>query len=208
MKKCKQCGMLSADTANVCRHCNSKFTEDDKPIVITESNKKSKKGTITAIIVIIAIIGIAVFSLYKSGMFETWFQSSVKSDLNVIATEFIEADFKEDAQAVKIYMFDEYISYHSHHGTFSLQQDQYKSIYFSSYDADCSIEVLSVTIELLDETFEIYYNDISGKYNVQPTEIASVLVEVKITDGELSLTTIAPLTTIKLNNEWFVLPIL
>lgn len=207
MKKCKQCGMLSADTANACRHCHCKFTEDDKPIVVTENNKK-KKSTLTVIIVIIAIISIAVLALYKSGMFETWFQSSAKSDLNLIATEFIEADLEKDVETVQGYMFDEYISYHTYNGTFSLQEDQYTSLCFKAYDPGCSIEILSTNIEILDETFEIYHNIIKSKYNVDPTEISRVEVMIKITNEELSLETTAPLTAIKLNNEWFILPII
>ena len=206
MKKCRQCGMLSADTATVCRHCNVKFTEEDKPIVVQKSKKN--KSILTALTVIVAVLGIAAFILHQTGMFKTWSQSSEKAIIKTMTEEFVKADFEKDTQKVGSYMFDKYISYHKKQGTFFLDNSQYISFYFSMYAPNSSIEVLSVNSEFLENDFQLYLSEITKKYSVTPTKIVSVTAEVKITDREFSSITTAPMTFIELNDKWFILPVI
>lgn len=198
--------MLSADTATVCRHCNVKFTEEDKPIVVKKA--KNNKSIFTALTVIVAVFAIAGFILYQTGMFKTWSQSSEKAEIKSIATEFINADFEKDAKKVGSYMFDKYISYHKQQGTFVLDNSQYVSFYFSMYNPNVSIEVLSVNSEFLEDDFQLYLDEIIKKYSVTPKKIVSVTAEVKITDNEFANTMSAPMTFIELDGEWFILPVL
>ncbi|MBR5774436.1 MAG: hypothetical protein IKY44_06255 [Clostridia bacterium] len=204
MKKCRQCGLLSADSAVMCRHCKAKFTADDKPIVVKEKKKKSVIFTI--IPVAIATIVIAVFALYQTGLIKTWTQSSEIKDLQTIAQEFVQADYEKDVETVGSYMFEEYIRYHARQGTFSLNEGEYTTFYFSAYNPEASMEILSVSSEILDENFDIYASEIAAKYAVIADEIASVYVEVQITDGDFVQSTVAPLTIIRLDNMWYVLP--
>ena len=206
MKKCRQCGMLSADTAVVCRHCNVKFTEDDKPIVAKQAKKN--KGILTVLTVVVAVFAIATFVLHQTGMLKTWSQSAEKSEIKIIAEEFVKADFAKDTQKIKSYMFDQYISLHESQGTFSLENNRYISFYFSLYNPNSSIEILSVTSEFLEDDFELYSREIVNKYSVTPSKIVSVKVEVQITDEEFARTVIAPMTFIEFDKNWFILPVL
>lgn len=208
MKKCRQCGILSADTATVCRHCNAKFTEEDKPIV-AETAKKNKSifAVLTITVIILAII---VFILFRTGMFKTWSQASEKAEIKAIAEEFINADFEKDAQKVSGYMFDGYINYHEQEGTFLLDSNKYTSFYFSMYNPNSSIEVLGVNPKFLEgEEFQYFSDEITKKYSVTPQKIVYIEeTEVKITDNELSSTVSTPMTFIELDGKWFILPIL
>ena len=209
MKKCKQCGILSADTAIVCRNCNSKFTEDDKPIEVVAPVKK-KRTVLSIITVIIAVVGIALFALYQTGMLKTWSQQADKNKINVMAEEFVKADFEKNPQKLKEYMLDQYITKNENEGIFSLESDKFTSFYFSMYNPspNSSIEVLTVTTDFLKDDFDLYYQEINHKYSVEPSQIASVVVEVQISDQQSTGTLIAPMTAIKLEKEWFILPVL
>lgn len=209
MKKCKQCGILSADTASVCRNCNAKFTEDDKPIVASVPIKK-KRTVLSIITVTVLVIAIALFALYQTGMLKTWLQTAEKNKISAIAEEFVKADFEKNTEKIKSYMFNQYITVNEKEGYFSLKNDEYVSFYFSLYNPNpnSSIKILSVNSELPPEDFEFYYNEITQKYSVEPSEIAYVTVEVQITHEEYTGSIIAPMTAVKLEKEWFILPIL
>lgn len=205
MKKCRQCGMLSADTAVVCRHCNMKFSEDDKPIVVKAKKKKSIIFTIIS--VGIAVIALAVFVLYQTGIVDTWVQAKDKEELTVIAEEFVKADYARDVEKIKSYMFDEYIAFHEGNQTFSLKEGEYTSTLFllAPYSQTSTIKIVSVNTEFLKDEFEIYSEEIKRKYSVTPTEIVSVTVVAQITDNEFTQNVTAPLTLVKVNREWFVM---
>ena len=205
MKKCRQCGMLSADTAVVCRHCNMKFSEDDKPIVVKAKKKKSIIFTIIS--VGIAIIALAVFVLYQTGVLDTWIQAKEKEEVSLIAEEFVKADYARDVQKIKSYMFDEYIAFHEENGTFSLKEGEYNSTLFllAPYSQSSSIKIVSVNAEFLRDEFEIYSEEMSRKYSVSPAKVVSVTVVTQITDGEFTQNVTAPLTLVKINREWFVM---
>lgn len=206
MKKCRQCGLLSADTATVCRHCNFKFSEDDKPIIATPKKKKSIIFTI--IFVVIAVAALTLFALYQTGMLKTWSQAAEKEKIISLAEEFVKADFERDEQKIRGYMFDSYIEYHEKLGTFSLQKDKYISFYFSLYSPDISINILSVNTDFLKDDFQLYSSEISRKYSVSPTEIVCAEVEVQITDSELNRSVIAPMTFVKVDKNWFIIPVI
>ena len=114
MKKCRQCGMLSADTAVVCRSCHAKFSEDDKPIVAPTSKKK--KGVISTIIVAVLFLGILALVLQKSGIITNMIEKSKSEEIEAIATEFIYADFECDGQKASEHMHDSYIKYQKENG--------------------------------------------------------------------------------------------
>ena len=206
MKKCRQCGILSADTAMVCRSCNAKFTEEDKPIEITPIKKK--KRFLSVLTIAIIFIAIATFALYQSGMLKTWAEASKKEEIKIITEDFVKADFEKDIDTLKSYMFSQYVEYHKKHNTISFTQEEYTSPYFFLYSQNVSIQVLSVDTEFLTADFDIYYNEINHKYNVNPTEIARVDVYVQITDGEITSTTTAPMTIIRLDKQWYILPMI
>ena len=206
MKKCRQCGLLSADTATVCRHCNFRFTEEDKPIVAEK--RKNNKNIFATLAVIVTVFAIAALVLHQTGMFKTWSQSSEKAEIKIIATEFVNADFEKDTNKVRSFMFDSYIDYHKQNGTFVLNDNQYVSFYFSIYNPDSTIEVLSVNADFLEDNFQLYSDEITKKYSVNAKKIVSVTAEVKITDNEFSSTVSTPMTFIELDDRWYVLPVL
>ncbi len=206
MKKCRQCGMLSADTATVCRSCNAKFTEEDKPIEIAPVKKKGH--FLSVITIAVAFVVIAIFALYQSGMLKTWAEASKKEEIQVITEDFVNADFEKDIDTLKSYMFSQYIDHHQKHKTILFNKDEYTSFYFFLYNSHISIDVLSVNTEFLTTDFDFYYDEINHKYNVNPTEIASVTVEIQITEGEFTSVTTAPMTVIKLDKQWYILPVL
>lgn len=210
MKKCRQCGILSADTAVACRNCNAKFTEEDKPIVVVAPIKK-KRTALSIITVAIVVIAIALFALYQTGMLRTWAQQADKNKINAIAEEFVKADFAKDTEKLKSYMFDQYIEVNEKQGAFSLEKDEYVSFKFFLYNPNpaSTIEIVNITTDIYsNDEFDIYYSEINRKYSVEPTEIASVTVEVRINhDGSTAAIT-APMLAAKIDKEWYILPIL
>ncbi len=206
MKKCRQCGMLSADTATVCRSCRAKFTEEDTPIVVP--TPKKKKNTLSIIVCVVLFILIAGVILLQSGILTTWIESSKKEEIKIISEEFINADFENDTQKVTKYMFESYITIQKKDGVLFLPDGKYNSVFFAQYSQDVSIKVINTNIEFMKEEFDFYNNEIQNKYNVAPDEIVSLTVEVQITDGDMVSVTTVPLTVISLDKNWFVMPVI
>ncbi|MBR5273413.1 MAG: hypothetical protein IKU25_08520 [Clostridia bacterium] len=207
MKKCRQCGMLSADTATVCRSCHAKFTEDDKSIVAP--SKKNKKSVISIVMCAILFLLILGVILYQSGIVTSWMESSKKEEISIIAEEFVNADFEGNAQKASEYMFDSYIKYQKKEGVIFLPDGKYHSAFFSAYASDVSIEVSSINFDFIKDEFDYYNGEIQNKYGVSATEIVALTVEVQITDKDIVSMTTVPLTAIKLdgNESWFIMPL-
>lgn len=208
MKKCRQCGILSADTAVVCRNCNAKFTEEDKPIVAVAKTKK-KHTALSIISVTVAVIAIVLFALYQTGLLKEWSQQAEINKINPMAEDFIKADFAKDTEKIKSFMFDEYIKVNEKQGVFSLNKDKYISFKFFLYNPDPSstIEIVNTTTDMYKgDEFDFYYNEINRKYSVEPTDIASIEVEVRINHDGSTGTVTAPMFAAKIDKEWYILP--
>ena len=203
MKKCRQCGMLSADTATVCRSCHAKFSAEDKPID-APTNKK-KKGIVSTIIVAVLFLGILALVIQKTGIITNMIEKSKKEEIEAIAAEFIYADFECDGQKASEHMFESYIKYQKENGTLNI--DSYSSIYFSAFSNEISIEISSIETSFIKDEFKYYQAEIKSKYGVEAKEIAILTINIQTTDGDITAQTTAIPTVIKIDKDWYIMPL-
>ena len=142
----------------------------------------------------------------KCEQIRTWLQTADRNKITAITEEFVKADFEKNVEKVKSYMFDQYIEVQEQQGTFPLQNGEYVSRYFAAYSPNVSIKVSSVDIKFLEDEYQIYHSEISKKYSVDPSKIVSVEAHVQITDNEFVTGTLVPLTFVKLDKEWYIIP--